>query len=1093
MLRKLAIAIAASGAMSAAQVYALGLGEIELDSALNQPLDARIKLVKASELENWEIKPSLASAGEFEQAGVERVFFLNGMKFEVERIGKDVYINLSTQQPVVEPFLNFLVQVDWPNGRLLREYTLLLDPPVFNEAQPAKPVQAPAQVSEEPELPGVGVAEPAPAPAMPVAQEPTYEPEPAPVEVEEDMTEAEPEARTYAVTPNDTLWEIALEVRPDRAISPQQVMLAIQDENPTAFIRGNINRLKKNQVLRIPTEEQMRSRSFRQSVAEVAMQNDQMAQRKAQLDATRKSQITQRDDQLPEAQLKLLTDGEASTDADRKAGGQVSDRTAGDQSKLDQELSLALENLDKANLENQELRARLDAMEEQLNTLQRLINLKDEQMVALQAGMSGVTTPAADMTDKVEGAASEPLNAAASGEGAVSADAQTVEETSEGTPDLNFAEQQTEAPVEQPVADASTTDAEKAVPPAKPFQPLPAPAPKGPMDFVMENLPLIAGGLGAILVALLGIRALRNRKAENDSEKESAFVNDTMQDLADHPMDGNSESLDDDFADLELGDELGSDIEQDGLAELEGDAFEMASDADLPDALDEHHESSDVLGEAEMYIAYGRLDRARDLLESTLASEPSRMELRMKLLEVLSEQDDAPSFAEHYSEAMAQVDESQQAEADRLRGNLTNADAVGSAGELADSDLSDGEELDFSEFESDNLGLSEEAADADLSDGNQDLDFDLDGLEMDAGNGGDELADASDTEFENSLDFELNLDSDLDNTDELASGLDETPLELNEDDGDLSLDFDMGDDTVELETSSDLDGELESDLGDDLNLELDDELPTLADNGTLEGDDFAELSLEDEELPTLESGDEDLSLTLDGELDSELELDGDLDSELESSFAGDEELDLDLGFEEELDDADELSLEGDDGLAELDALSAELGDDEIELDLDGDGADQDLSLAELEAELDSDVEVASEEVPELTLDVELDEEQGDDLTLASADVAVPELTPELSLDDEQPVVQSAVEADQLAATDAPATEAAGEEELSLDGLDDDLDFLSGTDESETKLDLARAYIDMDDKDGAREILSEVLEEGNDEQRKEATKLMDSLS
>jgi len=1066
MLRKLAIAIAASGAMSAAQVYALGLGEIELDSALNQPLDARIKLVKASELENWEIKPSLASAAEFEQAGVERVFFLNGMKFEVERIGSDVYLNLSTQQPVVEPFLNFLVQVDWPNGRLLREYTLLLDPPVFNEAEPAQPVKAP--VSEEPPLPGVGVSEPA-APVAQSTQEPTYEPQPVQPEPEAPMAEPEPQARTYAVTPNDTLWEIALEVRPDRAISPQQVMLAIQDQNPSAFIGGNINRLKKNQVLRVPTEEQMRSRSFRQAVAEVAMQNDQLAQRKAQLDATRKSQITQRDEQLPEAQLKLLADGDASTDADRKAGGQVSDRAVGDQSKLDQELSLALENLDKANLENQELRARLDAMEEQLNTLQRLINLKDEQMVALQAGMGGVAAPAA----QTEQPAAEPATP-------VAADAVGEQET-----DLNFADATATTADAQPAGEAPAEAQSETVlpPPPKPFQPMPVPQPKGPMDFVMENLPLVAGGLGAILAALLGIRALRNRKSEDESEKENAFLNDTMQDLADHPMDGNSDSLDDDFADLELGDELGNDELQDGLADLEETTFDMSADADLPDALDEHHESSDVLGEAEMYIAYGRLDRARDLLESTLASEPDRMELRMKLLEVLSEQDDAEAFAEHYAEAMARGDESQQNEANRLRDALTNAAVVGAGAALLDSDLSDGEELDFSEFESD-IELTEEGADDQLAQGNDELDFDLDGLEMDAGAQSD-VAEAAESDFENSLDFELNLDSDLE-ADDLEVSLEASPLELDSDnsDDDMSLDFDMGDDSVELEAED----ELAMDLDDGLDLELDD---AVAD----EADDLSELSL-DEELPTLESDDDELSLTLEdeasdfeadlgGELDVDLDVDGDLDVDL----AGDlESTELDLDLDDGVAGDSDLSFETEDGLAELDALSAELGDDEIELDLGGD--DDDFGLAELEAELDGDLAQMEQDVPELSLDSELD--AADESTeLALDDVALD--APALTADEGavEPVELAAVEADAGSESDAPSQNA--EQELSLDGLDDDLDFLSGTDESETKLDLARAYIDMDDKDGAREILSEVLEEGSDEQRKEATKLMDSLS
>lgn len=1108
MLRKLAIAIAASGAMSAAQVYALGLGEIELDSALNQPLDARIKLVKASELENWEIKPSLASADEFEGAGVERVFFLNNMKFEVEREGGEVYVNLSTQQPVVEPFLNFLVQVDWPNGRLLREYTLLLDPPVFNEDEPAEPVAAPEQemqTEEEAPLPGTGVAEPSsetipvPVPA-PIVEEPAYQPEPMAEEEQEGTQE-----RTYAVRPNDTLWEIALEVRPASDISPQQIMLAIQDENPEAFIKGNINRLKKNQVLRIPSEGEMRGRTFRESVAEVAVQNEVLEQRRAQLDATRKSEVIDRDDTLSDAQLSLLADGEATAEGERQAGGQVSDRAAGDQSKLDQELSLALENLDKSNRENQELRTRLEALEDQINTLQRLINLKDEQMVALQTGMTDTaaaeTGSAADMSSDSEMASADQAAPVAN-----------------DTTDLNFGsgEPAAESPADPMEKDATAVPAKPAEQPKKPLAPKalpPVPQPKGPMDFVMENLTLVGGGLLAILLALLGLRALKNRKSDDDAEKENAFLAETMDDLTDHPMDGSADSLDDDFADLELGDE----VVDGGVPDMEGNALDMSggSDAGLPDALDEHHESSDVLGEADMYMAYGRLDRAKDLLETTLLTEPGRVDLKVKLLEVLAEQDDAVAFAEQFESVMADGDDDQKETANRLRQNLSNPEA-GAENELVlDSDLSGGEELDFSEFETDDLGLPEETADLDLTDESNELDFDLDALEMDAGESASESVAELPEADENSLDFELNLDSD----DELSSQLDDASLDLGLDDSDseMSLDFDLD------ETDASLDSDLSLDS-------VDADLPTLdGDLGGAEsletldvGDDLNDLSFESDldsasegdDLPTLDLG-EDNSLELDQDLDLDQEMDLTLDtgsddlaelealeSELDTDLADlDADLDLDL-------DAPELSEEGAED-ASLAELEAEL-DDEITLDIDSDELelpeldDDELSLDALDADLElAEAELSASELGGSDLGgSELDLDESDlDLALDN-EVEVPELAPELDADldvateeFEAPQLEPATDdVPELAAEEANTAESTEESgELNLDDLDDDLDFLSGTDESETKLDLARAYIDMDDKDGAREILSEVIEEGNDEQRQEANKLMDSLS
>ena len=108
---------------------ALGLGEITLHSALNQPLRADIALVDAAGLEEGELSVSLATADEFGRAGVERVFFLNDLKFTPILRGNRSLIRVSSNKPVKEPFLNFLVQLNQPNGRVLREYTVLIDPP----------------------------------------------------------------------------------------------------------------------------------------------------------------------------------------------------------------------------------------------------------------------------------------------------------------------------------------------------------------------------------------------------------------------------------------------------------------------------------------------------------------------------------------------------------------------------------------------------------------------------------------------------------------------------------------------------------------------------------------------------------------------------------------------------------------------------------------------------------------------------------------------------------------------------------------------------------------------------------------------------
>nr|WP_317451701.1 hypothetical protein [Pseudomonas sp. PSB11] len=121
--------LASAAVTYSAWVPALGLGEITLHSALNQPLRADIALLDAAGLEEGELSVRLATADEFSRAGVERVFFLNDLKFTPILRGDRSLIRVSSSKPVKEPYLDFLVQLDQPNGRLLREYTVLIDPP----------------------------------------------------------------------------------------------------------------------------------------------------------------------------------------------------------------------------------------------------------------------------------------------------------------------------------------------------------------------------------------------------------------------------------------------------------------------------------------------------------------------------------------------------------------------------------------------------------------------------------------------------------------------------------------------------------------------------------------------------------------------------------------------------------------------------------------------------------------------------------------------------------------------------------------------------------------------------------------------------
>jgi pilus assembly protein FimV len=257
MLRKLISLGVLSLLLAPGAALSLGLGDIRLDSYLNQPMNAQIALsVSPGELETLRVE--LASPEAFQRAGLDRPEYFGDLRFQVNPTGPtSATVLVSSTRPIIEPFMTFLVEARWSGGRVLREYTVLLDPPVFMPGPavdtPPAPVAAPAPAAEAPQAAPAPVARPAPTPA-PVA---------APVAARSD----------YVVQRNDTLWGVAQRVRPDDAISTNQIMIALFNENPQAF-DGNINRLRAGAILRVPSREQMAANSARDATAEVRRQTE---------------------------------------------------------------------------------------------------------------------------------------------------------------------------------------------------------------------------------------------------------------------------------------------------------------------------------------------------------------------------------------------------------------------------------------------------------------------------------------------------------------------------------------------------------------------------------------------------------------------------------------------------------------------------------------------------------------------------------------------------------------------------------------------------------------------------------------------------
>lgn len=355
--------------------HALGLGEIDTHSALNQPLQSEIEMFSLRPDEADSIGVRLAPNSIFEQAGVERTSMLSDLRFKLEqRPNGNYYIRVYTQEPVKEPFLNFLIEVNWSAGHLVREYTVLLDPPVLmNAGQPR--IQAPLAKT---------------APAEPQATSTTQPPPDAdtassPAPAETATASAPHENDTALIRRNDTLLPVALRLRPSTAISPHQMMLALLKANPEAFARNNVNNLRAGHRLRVPDAAEITLISQDEALREITHQNALWAGAKEKLKPAAEAHTGVSDStgtSADTAQLKLVAASDTKTSA---AGGDSAARgTDALTENLQKDLTLANEAVEARRQENEELRSRMAELEKQVESMQRLITLKDENLAALQ-------------------------------------------------------------------------------------------------------------------------------------------------------------------------------------------------------------------------------------------------------------------------------------------------------------------------------------------------------------------------------------------------------------------------------------------------------------------------------------------------------------------------------------------------------------------------------------------------------------------------------------------------------------------------------------------------------------------------------------
>jgi pilus assembly protein FimV len=249
--RSIRMALVALCLVCSSQLLALGLGDIEVESSLNERFIGYIELVDTRDLQSSEIIVSMASSEDFERVGVERFFYLTNLKFEV--VGS--VVNVTSSQAIAEPYLNFIVEVHWPRGRMLKEYTVLLDPPTFSQAA-APAVSAPKQSSDSAVVGRIQRTEPATQPGTQVTLAPRPAQSSAPSRAAAPSRPASQDG-TIMTTRNDTLWKIAERTAADESVTVNQQMLGIQRLNRRAFIKNNINLLKAGYVLRLPSQDEV--------------------------------------------------------------------------------------------------------------------------------------------------------------------------------------------------------------------------------------------------------------------------------------------------------------------------------------------------------------------------------------------------------------------------------------------------------------------------------------------------------------------------------------------------------------------------------------------------------------------------------------------------------------------------------------------------------------------------------------------------------------------------------------------------------------------------------------------------------------------
>ncbi len=572
---------------------ALGLGKLTVDSALGQPLSARIELTAVSKDDLDSLRAKVADPNLYRQNNLTYQSTLSRTRISLESTGGVPYLKVTSPVSVQEPFLDLLVELDWSSGRVVREYTFLLDPPGMGTPTAATaPITTPRAAT----------------PAITRAATTAVAPEPA--VASRGGAGAGAGAEKYTVHRGDTLRAIAQQFKPDQA-TLDQMLDALFRGNSSAFDGANMNRLRAGAIVTIPTAAQVQAVAPEEATRVVHVQAEDWRNYRDRIAAA-----------APES------GGGARREASGKIGVAVEDKTpagvpGSDKLKVSREATTgkaaASEDGIARGQELKDAETRIAQLEKTVAEMQQALDLKNQTLAQLQGQADtakGGAAPAA--TTAMAPAATSAATPAPTAPAAASA----------GTP-------APAAPAAGGTAPAGATPAAEAPKPAAPkpaetkaAAPKAAPAePQGFFADLLSNTPNWALGAGALAVlgGIAGLIAARRRKG---TKFEDSIISGT--DIKTNTVFGSTGG-----GVVNTGDNsLASDFSREGLGNIDTDEV-------------------DPIAEAEVYLAYGRDAQAEEILKDALKKDPQRQEIYLKLLEIHSQHNKPSAFETVASELFA--------------------------------------------------------------------------------------------------------------------------------------------------------------------------------------------------------------------------------------------------------------------------------------------------------------------------------------------------------------------------------------------------------------------------------------------------------